>query len=224
MEFWGKSGRFVSQLLLAMVCTTFALSFAILVTVNFRPLYYWDVGRLRLEDVADLSGAEIRKNYDAMVDYLWFFHDEPLVLPSFPMSESGRIHFEDVKNLVDKAFLACASSLVLGGLWIVVMVRRRNQDRRFLFLSSILTFALPTAIGVWIATNWENAFVTFHETFFHNDYWWFDKRTDPVITILPDSFFLHCAILFLALVILGGVLSLIIYRRLGKEAPATSPR
>ena len=29
---------------------------------------------------------------------------------------------------------------------------------------------------------------------FDNDYWLFNSKTDPVIKILPDEFFMHCGI------------------------------
>ena len=62
-----------------------------------------------------------------------------------------------------------------------------------------------------IALNWDQVFVTFHKLFFSNDYWIFDPRTDPVITILPDEFFLHCAVMILCMVVCGGAVCLAVY-------------
>ena len=47
---------------------------------------------------------------------------------------------------------------------------------------------------------------------FRNDFWIFDWRTDPVILILPDTFFLHCAVLIFALVFLFSIVMLILYK------------
>ena len=44
----------------------------------------------------------------------------------------------------------------------------------------------------------------FHKLFFDNDDWIFNPRTDPVIKILPDEFFMHCAIAIIAIVLLAG--------------------
>ena len=79
-------------------------------------------------------------------------------------------------------------------------------------LSGILTVAIPAALGVLIALNWETVFVLFHKIVFHNNYWIFDAATDPVITILPDTFFMHCALMILALVVLGSIICLLAYR------------
>ena len=72
--------------------------------------------------------------------------------------------------------------------------------------------AIPAALGVLIALNWETVFVLFHKIVFHNNYWIFDAATDPVITILPDTFFMHCALMILALVVLGSIICLLAYR------------
>ena len=73
-------------------------------------------------------------------------------------------------------------------------------------------FSLPAVIGAAVALNWDRTFVTFHEIAFNNDYWLFDPATDPVINILPDLYFLHCAVMILALVILGSILCAWAYR------------
>ena len=57
--------------------------------------------------------------------------------------------------------------------------------------------------------NWEWCFVTFHHIAFDNDYWIFDYTTDPVINILPDTFFMHCAIMILAIVLFCAVVSFV---------------
>lgn len=51
-----------------------------------------------------------------------------------------------------------------------------------------------------------DAFTMFHEIMFRNDYWIFDEATDPVIMILPDAFFLHCAVMIILLILIGSLL------------------
>lgn len=71
-------------------------------------------------------------------------------------------------------------------------------------LAGILTLIVPSICGILVAVNWERAFVLFHEIAFSNDYWLFDPVTDPVILILPDTFFLHCAVMILLLTAAGA--------------------
>ena len=70
---------------------------------------------------------------------------------------------------------------------------------------SLIGFAMQ--IFVW-------AFAAFHALFFPGkDNWLFDPATDPVIGILPETFFLRCAVLILALLLLGCAVLLVTGRR-----------
>ncbi len=153
----------------------------------------------------------IRENYDALIDYTLSFGDEELEFPSLPMSESGRIHFEEVKDIFHLFQYTAIAGVLLSAVGIWLMSRRREY--LYLKLSSVLSVALPAVIGLFVAVNWDYAFVTFHHIAFDNDYWIFDPATDPVINILPDTFFLHCALLILGCVVLGSVVCGLIYRR-----------
>mgnify|MGYP003420509014 CR=1 FL=1 len=82
--------------------------------------------------------------------------------------------------------------------------------------AGVRTVLIPAVLGLLMALNWDKAFVVFHKIAFDNDYWIFDAATDPVITILPDTFFLHCAAMILGLVVAGSVLCLIFYYFSGK--------
>ena len=93
-----------------------------------------------------------------------------------------------------------------------IIYRHFKKNPGYLLLSGILTVAIPAALGALIALNWETVFVLFHKIVFHNNYWIFDAATDPVITILPDTFFMHCALMILALVVLGSIICLLAYR------------
>ena len=71
-----------------------------------------------------------------------------------------------------------------------------------------ILFAL---IGGLAALDFDAAFTIFHRIFFPGkDNWLFNPFTDPIITLLPQDFFLHCALLILAL-LLGGCALLILW-------------
>lgn len=55
-----------------------------------------------------------------------------------------------------------------------------------------------------------------HKVFFDNDYWLFDPKYDPVITILPDRFFLHCGILIVLISVTQSALLEWGYRRMNR--------
>ena len=99
-----------------------------------------------------------------------------------------------------------------------ILRQRRKQSYGYLKLTAILTVTLPAVIGATVALNWDWTFVMFHELAFNNDYWLFDPATDPVINILPDAYFLHCAFMILVLVILGSIICGLTYRWIGKKS------
>ena len=80
-------------LFLCLVCVS------VTVTLNFRPLYYLDMKLLHISDISGYSNDVIRKNFDALIRYNNIWHTGILNFPDFPMSESGRIHFEEVKKV-----------------------------------------------------------------------------------------------------------------------------
>ncbi len=205
-----KSYR-MGQLALGLVLMLLIISAAVVITLNFRPLYYWEMDRMDLDQVSGLSQEQIRRNYDVLIDYNNFWGPDTLEFPDLPMSEGGRIHFEEVKRvfLFFEYMVPVTLVLAVAG---VAWFRRRRQFR-YLKYAALLTVLVPLAAGLAIAVNWDQAFVLFHEVVFRNDLWIFNASTDPVITILPDTFFLHCAVMILVLVVLGSALCGAIYGR-----------
>lgn len=205
-----KKSQTAIQIVLALVLVFFIISFGVVFTLNFRPLYYFDIGHLNISETSGYPADEIRENYDALIDYNLFFGPDTLSFPTLAMSESGRIHFEEVRQIFVAVQILCIITLILaaaGILW-----QHTKKDVRYLKYASILAIAIPVVLGGLIALNWDQFFVTFHHIFFNNNYWIFSPDTDPVIKILPDTFFLHCAVMILGLVILGSLLCFIIYR------------
>lgn len=186
----------------------FIITAAVSITLNFRPLYYHDISALKIEETSGFSRNIIKQNYDALIDYNQFFHSGKLKL-TVPMSNEGRIHFSDVKRIFVAIEITCIITFVLSSLLIKKQIAQKDVE--FLKLSSMITILLPSIAGIFTALNWDATFIMFHKIMFRNDYWLFDEIKDPVITMLPDTFFLHCAIMIIALILLGS-LSCIIFR------------
>lgn len=199
-----------SSFLIALAGFLFWVCAAVSLTLNLRGLYYREIDQQDLVQETGLSEEEIRANYDALIDYnLVTKRIDTLEFPTLPMSEHGRIHFEEVKVIfVWIQYLCCIMGLVflLGSIW-----KLKRHEYRFLKSLAIMTWVILAALGTLISLFWDQVFVIFHKIFFDNDYWLFDPVTDPVILILPDAFFAHCAIAILLFVAAGGMVSLIVY-------------
>lgn len=206
-----KKGNFVFHTILALVLTLTIISVSVVFTLAFRPLYYLDISALDISEQSGYSEEEIRENYDVLIDYNMSLGKDKLEFPTLAMSEPGRIHFEEVRDIFNifKYMAMAGAVLSIGG--IVFCIRRKEY--RYLKLTSILAIALPAVLGLLVALNWDWAFVTFHHIAFDNDYWIFDPLTDPVITILPDTFFMHCALMILGCVVLGSIVCGLAYRK-----------
>lgn len=209
----GRPGRMLtpSNLLLALIGFLFLFSASVVLVLNLRAIYYADIRLQKLESTTGISEEVIRENYDALIDYNLITKGvKRLEFPSFPMSQHGETHFREVKRIfvaIQCLFAVTGAAFVLG-----LLCKLRRRDYGSLKLTAILTILVPIVLGVLAVTGWERFFVGFHELFFRNDYWIFDPVTDPVIRILPDVFFFHCAAAILVFLLLGGVLCGVLYR------------
>ena len=200
-----------TNLLVALVGFLFLLTLSVVLVLNLRTIYYFDIRFGQLEQQTGLTEEVIRENYDVLIDYnLITKHVKELEFPDFPMSEHGRIHFAEVKRIfVLVQYLCIVSGVVLAA---ALFKKWRRRDYGSLKLMSVLTFLLPIVLGALAAVNWNAFFITFHELFFDNTYWIFNPATDPVIRILPDLFFFHCAMAILLFLLLGAILTGALYR------------
>ena len=192
-----------------------AVSLSVTFILHLRAIYYADISLLHIPENSGYSVDLIRRNYDVLIDYNTIGFKGELNFPDLPMSESGRIHFEEVKRVFDLfGYLA----LILTPVCIIcLIISRKLRSALCLLAGGLLGLIVPAVLGILTAVSWDTFFVRFHELVFHNDFWIFDWRTDPVILILPDTFFLHCAVLIFALVFLLSILMLILYKVLRKK-------
>lgn len=198
----------MKQFFLTTSLVIFILTASVTAALNFRPLYHYDTKSLNISQSSGFSQKTIRENYDALIDYNCVFQRKPLSL-TLPMSDQGRIHFEEVKHIFDIVQILCMFSL--GFCLFVGFQELKAKHFRFLFHAAAASLALPAICTVFITVNWENAFTYFHKVFFRNNYWIFDETLDPIIKILPDTFFFHCALMIISLILLGSMLCFFFY-------------
>lgn len=183
---------------IGLVCLIVALlTLAITLTINARWLYRFDIMHLNLLDYTTLSDKELLHNFDQLMQYLntpWIHN---LKLDDFPVSASGALHFYEVKRL----FLLNYGLLIVTVVPSVFYVRRLIKQKRLwtLIRPFKLAMVVPIVIAFLMAVNFDQFFITFHGLFFNNDAWIFNPATDPIINVLPETFFLHCFILFFIL-------------------------
>jgi len=178
-------------------------------TLNFKPLYYFDINYLNIAERTTLSEAEIKSSYDYLIHYVNSKENLEFKIPLLPSSNQGAIHFRDVKgifNWLDFILLPLFAIILLG-----TFICLRKKDFSFIKISSWLTIILSAAAALPFVVNFEWAFEAFHKMLFSNDYWLFDPDTDPVINLLPAEFFFHSLLLMVLFILLSSLLLRLLY-------------
>lgn len=194
------------------------LSGAIAAPLLIRGFYYVQIEPLGLPAESGLTAAEIRAAFDAVMDYCLGLRPD-FSAGVLPYSADGAAHFADVRALflLDLRVL-CAALALLAAAWLTARLRRlrahRFRGRGPGFYAACGLGGLFVLLAVPCAVDFDWAFAAFHALFFPGkDNWLFDPATDPVIGILPETFFLRCAVLILALLLLGCAVLLVTGRR-----------
>lgn len=205
----------VTNVLIGIIFALFVISFGVIATVNFRNLYYFDIDYLNIANNSGIDKETIINNYNALIDYNSPFYKGDLKFPDLPSSIEGLQHFVDVKNIFTTFYYIAGITLILCG--IIIIYKKVKKDYSYLLVSSIAILLIPAMAAIASIINFDATFVIFHKTFFRNDFWLFDPSTDPVITILPDTFFLHSLIFLISFVFIGSLILFLISQYLKKR-------
>lgn len=185
----------------------FFISLGLVLALYVRPFYY--VGMERISSESGYSVSEIKENYDALIDWCSSFVSEELSFPTLPASESGISHFHEVKVIFNLFFaMLFITPCFLAGL---IYIQKKRKTYSYLIVSPIIACVLPLILGIASAINFNRVFVLFHEIVFRNNDWIFSTVTDPIILFLPERFFLQCAMIIVATVLLGSITLVSIY-------------
>lgn len=200
---------------LALLTVLTIIIFAILFTVFFKPLFYFDIHNLKIDKAVNLTISQIKNNYDALIRYQSLFYTKDLILPNFKMSLTGKVHFQEVKYIFN--FLQII--LIITGIITIKATLKKFRENDFLFFKrvSLLTLLIPLIIAIIASMNFTKSFELFHRILFKNNYWIFDPLLDPVILILPEQFFMHCFILIIIIIITFSLIFYFISNRLMKK-------
>jgi integral membrane protein (TIGR01906 family) len=199
----------LTDILIGFVFTLLFISIGVIAAVNFRFIYYRDIDRLNISQTSGLEKEVIINNYDTLIRYNSPFYKGNLELPNLPSSPGGLQHFAEVKTIFIAFYYIAAISMVISLL--IIFYKHRKKENSYLLVSSITVLVIPFIAVLGSMINFDAIFILFHKIFFRNDLWIFDPAKDPVITILPDTFFLHSLLVIIAFVLLGSILLLLSY-------------
>jgi len=196
-----------------------AISLAIIIlsvkfTLNFKPLYYYDINHLKIYNYTNLNKNEIKSSYDYLIYFINSNQKIDFKIPLLPSSKEGSIHFQEVKNIFIKLNYLLYFLLIIIAFGIYNAIKNRIYSLFKWSSNLILIFSL--IIFIPFSINFDESFNLFHRIFFSNNYWLFDPNLDPVINILPEEFFLHSALLIILLILLSSIFLKFLHYKLKK--------
>ena len=168
---------------LTVILALLVLSASIAVPILFRPFYYIQIDALRLPERTGWPEEVIREAYDEVLDFCVL--GTPFGTGELSWSESGRSHFADVRVLFRADFLVLGVTAVSAALLLLLRRLHRLEFYRPVgrgpgFWAGVLAAGLVLAVGALAALDFSRAF---------------NPATDEIILIMPERFFLNCALL-----------------------------
>ena len=91
-------------------------------------------------------------------------------------------------RLFDRSWMLLIPAAVMG------VIAIRTRDRKGFILGLVLTALAVGAMAVYIALDFEGAFIAMHRLLFTNDLWLLDPRTDLLICLMPEEMFISLAV------------------------------
>ena len=204
----------LASLIFVIALFLFILTSSIGLPIYVRGFYYAHISGFQLPKQSGYTYEEIKQAYDEVLDYLTI-PGKKFSTGVMPFSEEGAAHFADCKVLFDlNATVLILSSIAL----LVLFFLRRKVGPYRLFRkpaavwSAVGVIVIPVVVGALAAMDFDRAFVVFHHIFFPgNENWMFNPYTDAIIRVLPQDFFMHCAILIGVGVVLQALIILVCY-------------
>jgi integral membrane protein (TIGR01906 family) len=207
----------VSRLAGVVVGTATALVIVAVAIVPFLTPAWLGFAQDRAEATAwtGWPAANVRAATDALVgDLLFGQGDFDAVLDGeLVLSERERAHMRDVRSLFQAFYVAAP----VGGVVLVVALRgaRLRAGWRAIRAGAFGLAAGLVAAGVVIAVAFDAAFAVFHGIFFSVGSWTFDPRTDRLVQLFPERFWVETTI---GVGAIGFVLALGVARVAGRRS------
>lgn len=191
------------------------LTFSIGLPIYFRPFYYIQIDALDMVEKTGYSYEVIKEAYDEVLNYLTLPWCE-FGTGELRYSESGASHFADCLVLFNlNAVCLILSSAVVVVLLILhkrgVVTLLKPKGLNLGFWSGVSLLGVFGAVALLAASDFNTAFVVFHSIFFPGkDNWVFNPYTDEIIKVMPQQFFMNCAILIVSSIILISVTLIVV--------------
>ena len=166
--------------------------------------YEWGFQTFGASAKTGMSQAELRTAAAQLIAYI--DRGEPITLqvdkdgqvaPLFNSREMA--HMADVRALFQLGFLAQETSLAYLAAFTVVSfviygLTGLRATGRYLLIGGLLTVVLLLSLFIAAQSNFDSLWTQFHLLSFSNDLWQLDPRTDYMIRLFPEAFWLQVVV------------------------------
>ena len=211
-----RKNRFVDVLLNIIVVIAvmlFAVSFSAFIPCYFKGFYTPWVNWLDIPTTSGYSVDKILYAYSNVLDFIWRGAE---FNPGIPMTESGIDHFRDCIPLFWMQLWFMLGSFIYLVVYFVLLSLDKIKPIKWGKLplyayGGIFLIGLLAVLGIWAAISFDSLFTVFHTVFFPGkENWVFDPRYDKLILILPEQYFLVCAVFIISLAVIISVLFILL--------------
>lgn len=200
------------------VLVIFILTFSIGLPIYCRFFYYIQINTLDLSGKAaeygiQASFSQIKEAYDEVLNFCTL-PNRDFGTGIFKWTESEKGHFADCKVLFDLnlGLLICSgiislTLILLNRFKVITFVK--PLKRRAYFWAAVIALALPVVIFLLVLiVGFDRAFAAFHAVFFPGkENWTFNPDTEQIIIVMPEEFFMNCAVIIgVGLIAFSGAL------------------
>jgi len=199
------------QYILGILCA-FSLVFILLIT-SVEAVTYWTPGyyeeeytKYRVNQTAylQMEMSDLLDVTNEMMAYLRGrredLHVDTIVNGEAREFFNGReiAHMEDVRDLFVGAIMLRRAAIALIGISLLILLLMKADllwliPRTLCAGAGLFLLVIAVLAGI-ISTDFTRYFTVFHEIFFDNDLWILDPRTDLLINIVPEPFFIDTAV------------------------------
>ena len=190
----------IVPILLIINTSLFIISFSISFTLLFKPFYYIHINTLDLVKKTDYSYNEIRESYDDVIDYIVL--NKPFKTGKLKYSSNGKNHFKDCKVLFTINFIILGLSSL-----IIILKKKYLSNIKFLnhnigyWSGYLILISFLILLIISLVVGFNDIFIVFHHIFFFGKTnWLLSPMKDEIINILPQQYFMDCAILILVII------------------------
>jgi integral membrane protein (TIGR01906 family) len=211
-----KGGKYILILILKIIAAVILTIILVLTNLELivSNMEYFDIQYQRYDVYNNLSidKGQLLDGTRHLIDYLKGREDNldiPVTLGGdtvnlFNAKEIA--HLEDVRVLFEQGYRLRLWSVLVLAIFLVIIYRLTRRGRVSFLKSirhmSLYPFVLIGLLALAFITDFNRYFTYFHLIFFTNDLWMLNPKTDRLIVMYPEGFFMDTALLILGLFVI----------------------